>query len=223
MQPQVRDLQSLIQQYSGSFDPQRQLIDQDLAGLDASGAAQQAGLAATQKKAFGQIEQQASDKGVFFSGFSPDAQAEYTAGTYLPELAKLQATIASGRSSLLGKRADLDSTARTSAISAQEGDRNALLTWQQQQEQRAFEAEQARLARDAQAAENSKNRAASSAASSVPTPAQFLVKSFAAYDPKTMQGYTEREVIPALMATYNIPKEQAAALAYSYRKSNYKE
>ena len=220
--PQVRELQSLIDQYSASFNPQKQLIDADLAGLDTAGTAQAAGLDARQKKAFGQIEQNASNKGMFFSGFSPDAQASYTADTYLPELAKLQSTIAQGRSALLGKRADIESQARTSALGAQENDLAAKTAYEQMQEQQAFQAEQARLTREASAIENSKSRAAS-AASSTPTPAQFLVSAFSGYDGKTMQGYTEKEVIPALMATYNIPKEQAAALAYQYRKSNYKE
>lgn len=221
--PQIRDLQSLIDQYSASFNPQKQLIETDLAGLDAAGTAQEQGLAAKQNTAFKNIEQTAQNKGMFFSGFSPDAQASYTADTYLPALAQLQATIAQGRSSLLGKRADIDSQARTQAINAQEGDRQALTAYEQMQQQQAFQAEQARLEREAAAAENAKNRSASAAnsKSKTPTQAQFLVSAFSGYDPDTMKFYTEREVIPALKANYGLSDAEAKRLAYTYRKSAY--
>ena len=220
--PQVRDLQSLIDQYSASFNPQKQLIEQDLTGLDNAGVAQEQGLQAKQKTAFGQIEQRAQDKGMFFSGFSPDAQATYTADTYLPALAQLQATIAQGRSSLLGKRADLESQARTSALGAQENDLSAKTAWEQQQEQQAFQAEQARLEREAAASENSKNRAASAAKNDKPTTAQFLVQAFSGFDPgSTPAYYTEREVIPAIKANYGLSDADAKALVYAYRKNVY--
>lgn len=224
--PQVRDLQSLISQYSAAFDPQRQQIDESIQANDNSGAAQQAGLAAQQQQAFRGIEQNAQNKGMFFSGFSPNEQANYTSGTYLPALANLQAAIAQTRAGLLGKRADLDTSARQSALGAQENDLSALNAWNTQQEQQRFQAEQARIAAEREAAENAKNRAASAAASSAknaqPTTAQFLVQAFSGYDPKTMQFYTEREVIPALQANYGLTKSQAEKLAYDYRKSAYK-
>lgn len=223
MQPTQRPLQELIGQYSASFDPQRQLIDQQIASNDASGVAQEAGLAAKQSTAFKQIEQRAQDRGTFFSGFSPNAQAEYTADTYLPALAGLQSAIANTRTSLLGNRAGLDTQANNLALQAQESDRNALTAWQQQQAQQAFQAEQSRLDREATAREAAANRSASarSSAASQPTQAQFLSQAFSGYKPAYEGGqayYTEREIIPAIMANYGISEAQAKTLAYDYRK-----
>lgn len=59
--------------------------------------------------------------------------------------------------------------------------------------------------------------------SSTPSTSQFLVQAFSGYDPKKMKNYTEKEVIPALMANYNLSKDQAAKLAYQYRKAVYNE
>lgn len=163
MQPQVRelsDLQKLLQQ---SVAPQKQLIDADIAGLATAGAAQEAGLQAKQTTAFGQIEQAAQDKGMFFSGFSPDQQATYTADTYLPALAELQATIAASRSNLLGKKADLDTEVFNKAFDAREGDIAAKRTWDAAETDRRWQEKQAQLDRDFKARESAADRAAAAA------------------------------------------------------------
>lgn len=156
--PPVRELQSLIAEQQQAIAPQKALIDQSIEQNAASGAAQEAGLAATQKKAFGNIEQAAQNKGMFFSGFSPDQQAEYTSSTYLPALAQLQATIAATRTNLLGKKADLDTDIYKSAFATRESDVAAKRTFDSEQERRAWEAEQARIQREAAAAEAERNR-----------------------------------------------------------------
>lgn len=78
---------------------------------------------------------------------------------------------------------------------------------------------------DMSAAQARENAAASSksAASSIPSTSQFLVQAFHGYDPKAKSRYTETDVIPALMANYNLSKTQAATLAYQYRKSVFGE
>lgn len=225
--PAVRDLQELIGKYQTSFEPQNALIDSDIAAAENSGAAQEAGLGAKRDTAFKGIEQAAQNKGMFFSGFSPNEQANYTADTYLPALANLQSTIASTRSNLLGKKADNNTAARNAALGAQENDVQALARWNEQQEQIAAQERAAAAQRAFEADQNAKARAATVSASSArsassqPTQAQFLVQAFSGYDPGKMSGYTEREVIPALMANYNIDKNAAATLAYNYRKSAY--
>jgi len=235
MQPtQVRDLQGLINEQNAALKPQTDLLNKDIAANDASGVAQIAGLDAKQKTAFGQIEQTAQDKGQFFSGFSPDAQAGYTAGTYLPALAELQSTIANTRSNLLGKKADLGKSAFDSAFQTREGDIKTANDWKRmtadQQFQReqtastqAFQKAQAQLDRNAQASLASANRQAQ--ADNNPTTDQFLVQSFAGYQPRSQEfaNYTEREVIPSLKANYGLSQKDAAKLAYSYRKSVYGE
>lgn len=172
MQPQVRELNSLIAELGKGTTQQKAQIDADILRSEQSGAAQAEGLAATQKKAFGQIEQSASDKGMLFSGFSPDAQAEYTASTYLPALAKMQEAIASTRAGLLGKKIDIDADVYNRAFATREGDVTAKRNWdiseadrlareREAEKQRAFQAEQGRLEREAAARQAAASRSAS--------------------------------------------------------------
>lgn len=170
--PPVRELQSLIAEQQQAIAPQKALIDQSIEQNAASGAAQEAGLAATQKKAFGNIEQAAQNKGMFFSGFSPDQQAEYTSSTYLPALAQLQATIAQTRSNLLGKKADMDTEVFKTATGMRENDLQVLRSWEKMtaeqqfnaseaEKQRVFQARENEVTRQHEARQNAANRAAS--------------------------------------------------------------
>lgn len=161
--PIVRDLNQLVSELGQSVKPQQDLITQDIAANAASGDAQIAGLGAKKDQAFGQIEQGAQNKGMFFSGFSPNEQAQYTAGTYLPALAQLQSTIASTRSQLLGKRADLNSSVFDKAFATREGDVNSMNDWNKMNEQQQFQAREAALSRDFQSRESQKDRSAAAA------------------------------------------------------------
>jgi hypothetical protein len=178
MPPQVRDLQQLIAEQTNALKPQLDLINNDIAANDASGQAQELGLQAKQKKAFGNIEQAAQDKGMFFSGFSPDEQANYTSDTYLPALAQLQATIAGARSNLLGKKADLNKGAFDTAFQVREGDVAAKRTWDAAETDRRWQEQQAALERDFKAKESAKDRAAAAAQAS----AQAGVSASQAFD-----------------------------------------
>lgn len=152
--PAVRDLQALIQQQQDALKPQTDLIDSSISANDQSGAAQVAGLGAQKDTAFGQIVQGAQNKGMYFSGFTPDEEAKYTAGTYLPALAQLQSTIAQTRASLLGKKADLNKGAFDVATQQHENDLKTLNDWNQMTAQQQFQASQADKDRAFQAQQN---------------------------------------------------------------------
>lgn len=158
MAPQVRELQSLIAEQNAALQPQYNLLDQDIQSNDQAGEAQVAGLDARKRTAFKGIEQTASDKGMFFSGFSPNEQAEYTAGTYLPALAQLQSTIAQTRSNLLGKKAELGKSAFDTAFSTREGDLKTLADWNKMTAEQQFNATEADKQRVFQAQQNEKDR-----------------------------------------------------------------
>ena len=157
--PAVRDLNKLVAEIGKSVDPQKALIDADIKANATAGAAQEAGLQAQAEQSYSNIEQGAQDKGMFFSGFSPDEKAKYNSTTYLPALANLQATIAATRSQLLGKKADLDTNVFNKAFDTREGDIGRRFTWQSAEDQRAFEKEQSEIQRKFTAAENAKDRA----------------------------------------------------------------
>jgi hypothetical protein len=157
--PQVQDLNALINQYQTALKPQADAIDTQIAGNETSGQQQTQGLDAQKTTAFKGITQQANDRGGYFSGFTPNEEATYTAGTYLPALAQLQSTIANTRSQLLGKKADLSSSANTSAINEQHSQQSAFDAWQQQQEQLAAAAAEAEKTRQFTAGQNAQDRA----------------------------------------------------------------
>ncbi|MCA9324455.1 hypothetical protein KDA23_00075 [Candidatus Saccharibacteria bacterium] len=175
--PTVRNLNKLVTQIGSSIKPQLSLINQDIKANAKAGEAQIAGLGAQKDQAFQDITQQANDNGMYFSGFSPDQQAKYTAGTYLPALAQLQATIASTRSQLLGKKADLQQGVYDKAFATRESDIANLRDWKKMTADQQFQARQAALDRDFQASESSKDRAAAAAnaaRSNEPDPAAVL-------------------------------------------------
>jgi len=184
MPPQVQDLNTLIGQYQTALAPQKQQLDSQITANDQSGQVQQQGLGAAKDTAFQDITQQANDRGGYFSGFSPDQQAKYTAATYLPALAQLQSTIAGTRASLLGKEADLSATANTSALTEQQQEQKNLQSYQEQQAAAAAAAAEAEKTREFQAGENAKDRAATLAAANAKaaqiTPAQQQAQDFAA-------------------------------------------
>ena len=148
--PVVRDLNQLVSEYGRSVEPQKQLIDTDIANNEKSGQAQIEGLGAAKDRAFNKITQSAQNKGMLFSGFAPDAQAEYTASTYLPALAKLQAAIANTRTSLLGKKADIDKNVYDKAFATRESDISAKRSWDAAEAARAFQAAEAEKQREFQ-------------------------------------------------------------------------
>lgn len=160
--PQVRDLQALIAEQTAALQPQYQLIDQSVASNEQAGAAQEAGLSATKDKSFKNIEQTAQNKGMFFSGFSPAEQAEYTASTYLPALAQLQSTIASTRSNLLGKKAELGKGAFDAATNIRENDLQVLRAWEKMTAEQQFQATEAEKQRVFEAKQNQAQLAARS-------------------------------------------------------------
>lgn len=230
--PAVRDLNALVNEIGQAYKPQYDTIQNDINFNEQSGQGATAGLQAQQRQAFSGIEQQAQNKGMFFSGFSPAEQANYTSTVYLPKLAELNQTIAQTRNALLGRKAELDTGIRNQAFQTREQDTAALRDWQQRQAQMQFEAEQNRLKmeqeRQLQAQQISAQRAASraSASASKPSTAQFLGQAFSGYKPAYEGGtayYTEREVVPALMANYGMSEAQAKQTAYAYRKQVFGE
>ena len=234
MAPAVRDLNALVGEIGQAYQPQYQTIDKDVAFNEQSGVAATAGLEAQQRQAFKGIEQQAINKGMYFSGFSPDAQANYTSTVYLPKLVELNKTIAQTRNQLLGRKAELDTDIRNKAFATRESDLGALRTYEQQQQQRAWEAEQARIKMEFDARQAAADRAASARASAAKSqaarPAQSmnaaLEKLFYGYKPASQGGerdLTEKTIIPALMEEYGVTAGTASNLAYQYRKQKFGE
>lgn len=182
--PQVQDLNTLINQYTTALAPQKTALDSQITTNDASGQQQTAGLDAAKTSAFGDIIQGSNDRGGYFSGFTPDQEAKYTGATYLPALAQLQSTIAGTRSSLLGKEADLQAGANTSALGEQTAEQQNLEKYNEDQAAQAAAAAAIEKQNEFTANQNSLDRAASATATNTkantPTPAQQQATDFQA-------------------------------------------
>lgn len=230
--PAVRKINSLISEIGKSVQPQKALIDADIQSNQRAGDAQIAGLGAQQQQVFGQIEQAASDKGMLFSGFSPDQQAQYTATTYLPALANLQATISQTRSNLMGKKADLDTNVFNKAFDTREGDISRRFQFTERVEGQKFQtserkagqkfsAQQAAQERAFKAAESQRDRsaaAANAAAANASDTAAFFdqTRRDVAKDLKDMAG-TDSYVSPS---TWNNIKKQWTNAGYDAKTFN---
>jgi len=228
--PAVRDLNALVNEIGQAYKPQYDTIQNDINFNEQSGQGATAGLQAQQRQAFSGIEQQAQNKGMFFSGFSPAEQANYTSTVYLPKLAELNQTIAQTRNALLGRKAELDTGIRNQAFQTREQDTAALRDWQQRQAQMQFEAEQNRLKmeqeRQPQAQQISAARASSRGGPKTPPVSAFLEEAFRGYKPASKGGTpyeTENNIIPLLQQNYGMSPKQAREIAYGYRQAKFGE
>lgn len=97
------------------YDPQTALVNQQVAELDPQMQAQQASLDQAKVNAFKDIDTSANAKGILFSGFSPDQQAQYIGTKYLPAVANLKTTYQNNKNALLGKINQLNADRSTEA------------------------------------------------------------------------------------------------------------
>lgn len=109
-------------QLDASYNPSRQLINQQISALPSQSDAQIAGLKATQADSFNQIQQGAQDRGLGFSGIPLADQAKYTASTFLPAVAQVQQSQNQNQNTLLGALNNLgiDQTKTANGIQAQQ-------------------------------------------------------------------------------------------------------
>lgn len=102
------DYNSVYSSLGAQYDPQTQLINQQIAQLAPQQQAQQSALDQAKINAFKDIDNSANSKGVLFSGFSPDQQAQYIGTKYLPAVADLNSTFQNNKTTLLGQINDLN-------------------------------------------------------------------------------------------------------------------
>lgn len=157
--PTVRPLADIMAELDPAYSQQTGIIQNQIAGLGTKYAAQEAALGAKKTEGFNQINNQATARGLSFSGIPLDEQATYLADTYLPAVANLKSSQNDETTALNKSLADIYTDKYTKAYDINNTDRSALNSWNLQQMQNEFTA-----------SESSKDRAAS--ASSGSTPAQ---------------------------------------------------
>lgn len=182
MPPTVRSLDELMKYTAANYDPQRQMYQQQIAQTNQQLPELEAPIYAARDRAFKDISQLASNKGMLFSGFSPSQQAKYTGEKFLPALTNLRSKVQDNIGRLQGALLNLDSEQRKEAMGLHEGDLGKLYSFQQEQDRRKWEKEQSETAyqremealRQKQAFEASQNKAAQAASAPGKPGSDFL-------------------------------------------------
>lgn len=132
------DPKILQQQYNalGSvYNPEVQLINQQMAAIPGQTAAQKSALEQARVNAFRDITSQAQGRGVYFSGFRPSEEARYTGERFLPALAELEGQSMQARTSLQKALIDVNQRRQQQAMS------QAQTILDRQQQERQFQQE----------------------------------------------------------------------------------
>ena len=228
MPPTVRTLDQLVAETNPIYAPQQQAIQQRIDQASQAGAAQEAGLAAAQTNAFGDITQAATRRGALFSGFTPDQQARYTSEKYLPALANLRAANQSTIQGLNDNSTQLAADQQKTALGQREGDLSRLYDYEKVQSDRKFQTEQANLAyqREMEKLRADQAFTASQNAVSKPSAQNAILNEFSAgIDPvtgKTKRGLAE-SLIAQVVSNYGLSQQEAAKLVYNTRKQYFNE
>lgn len=146
MQPNVRSLDELMAATNSIYDPQRQAVQQQINNAGAQLPDQEKALYNAQQGAFKDISQLASNRGLLFSGFSPNQQAKYTGEKFLPAMANLRSKVQDNIGRLQSALLGLDTEQRKGAMSTQEGDLAKLYSYNQEQDRRKWEQQQSEIA-----------------------------------------------------------------------------
>lgn len=162
--PTVQSLDQIMAELRPGYAAQQGVIGQQIANTDATYKASELALDAAKTRGFNQINDQATGKGMTFSGIPISEQADYLSTTYLPGKQAAKAKQQSDTLTLQGQLAAMDTDIRNKAFGSRESQQSNLNQWNMQQASNAFTAEQNRLNREASAREAAANRAATAAA-----------------------------------------------------------
>lgn len=130
------DQARLAQEYanlSSVYDPQRTLVNQQLAALPGQYEGQKSALEQAKVNAFRDIASTAQARGSFFSGFQPEQMGRYTGEKYLPALANLSSQQQQAQFNLQKALADVELAQRNAATT------NLQNVMNREQQQRQFE------------------------------------------------------------------------------------
>lgn len=161
--PVVQSLAQVMADLAPVYAPQQAVIQQQQAALPAKYTAQRTALTAEKGQGFNTINDQATGRGLAFSGIPLDEQATYLSTKYLPGMQQLDTQENEDNMTLAGKAADIQSQIGQNAYSTVQSQAKSLTDWQNQQDQNAFTASQADKDRQFQAAQTAASRAADTA------------------------------------------------------------
>lgn len=148
--PAVQNLDQIMAELNPVYQGQIDNTNQQIAGLGATTAATKSGLTAQKNQGFNQINNQATGRGLSFSGIPLDEQATYLSTKYLPGIQQADATEASNRLTLQGTLAGINSDKASKALATRQNQQSALDSYLAQEQDRQFQAQQSELNRQNQ-------------------------------------------------------------------------
>lgn len=116
------DLAQYLNELSAVYKPQEDIINNQVAGLGAQQAEDQAGLDATKNREFAGITNRANARNMTYSGVAPDEEATYLGANYLPAVAGLKRTYAEKKSGFGSMLAELSANKYNTAYSRRQTD-----------------------------------------------------------------------------------------------------
>lgn len=121
----AREIGQIVEELKAAYEPQVTAINQQVANLPAEYQAQSAGLEQAKQNAFGDITNQASARGLAYSGMPIAEQSKYVGTKFLPAMAQLQAQQNQQKFSLTSALNELNMKkyAQAQAVRQQELDR----------------------------------------------------------------------------------------------------
>ena len=175
--PTVQSLSDVYNELNSAYAGGRDVINEQISGLGEKYGAQRTALEAEKVQGFDTINEQATGRGLAFSGIPLDEQAKYLSTKYLPGVQQLDYQQNAEVLTMRGQLADIDKEQRLGAMSRIDQQQSALNQWNltqmqiqaqaaEAEKQRAWQAEQNRIDQQFQATQNAASRAASAARSS---------------------------------------------------------
>lgn len=158
MAPKVQTLADVMAELNPAYAAQESVIGQKQAGLGAKYDAQRTGITAAKGQGFNAINNQATGRGMSFSGIPIDEQATYLSTKYLPGMQQADFQQNEEGMEYEGQLAQIGTQKYNQAFSSVEKQKSDLNAWNMQQESIAAQAREAQLNREAQAREAAANR-----------------------------------------------------------------
>ena len=174
--PKVQTIQESIGDLNPAYEGSRNVINQQIGNLGQKYDAQRAGIYAARGNAYNAINNQATGRGVAFSGLPQHEMARYEAEKTLPSLMQADFQQNDEGLQLQGRLADLDKELRTNALGRVDRQQSDLNNWNQMiagqeftagenEKNRNFQRSEREATQAFTASQNALNRAQQAAAS----------------------------------------------------------
>jgi len=220
MQPQVQSLAEIMAELNPAYSASTDVLKKQQGNLGAKYDTQRQGLTAEKGQGFNAINNQATGRGLSFSGIPIDEQATYLSTKYLPAYAKTFTDQNEEDLNYAGKIADVGINQTNQALGVKGTQQSAVNAWNLQQSSQQFQASQAQLDRNARSAEAAASRASADAPL---TRDEYLTtlfsKGYGAENQKN--GWTENIAAGNFASAYGLDKKDALAYVYQFRKRYY--